>query len=544
MKQRLNRENRWINILALPIICYTIYLLFQIVSCTIQGVAYPNEYREAANIQMTQTIIDGINPYSLDTLKNVIPGTLYLYGPLLSVITAFLSIFIKIDLVMLHYLVSFLAMVISAILMARMVWEHSKSLTAPATAFLFTILCHWRYGFVYAAPDSLGLCILILILFVLTRKKLKQKALLCAILTILIFFTKQYYLMIAGTSFIYFLFLSKKQAIQYAGYGVLLTTLMGGFLYIKCPLYFTYAIYFVKGPGAGAAMGSKGIAHNNSQIMYLGGMFLCLFIVGAYDFIRTVMIKRVVRIKWNLHHFEEPLFLLVVKDEEENYGKRSVLFDLLFWGQMGCAAIVLRYIGNNDGAFLTYYLQLFMPALIVVALCALDSFQINQKLIYTAVYLIFLGFTIWKTDARLVVTKMTAQEVENWQQAYALLDEYQDGDIYYMPVLAYQGFDHGQYVYNSGQPFVITQKYLDKYNKSESAQKFYPYAGEIMEQHLNYRNIVLEKVRNGEYSVVVNKNDMDVVFTEEDLSIRYKKAATIPLRTGSWSWNIDFWVLK
>ena len=39
------------------------------------------------------------------------------------------------------------------------------------------------------------------------------------------------------------------------------------------------------------------------------------------------------------------------------------------------------------------------------------------------------------------------------------LMEENDGDMYLYPLLAYHGMKNGIYVYNTGQPFVVTQKF-------------------------------------------------------------------------------------
>lgn len=543
MKEHLQRENLIINLFAIPVVIYIVYLLGAILITTFSGTAYPNEFREAANIQMTRSIMEGSNPYSLETLKSDVPGTFYLYGPLFSLVTALMGIVIRIDIVALHYLMSFVVMIVSAVLASRMVYEHSKTITAPIVAFLFTIMCHWRYGYIYAAPDSFGLFMLILILFVLTRKKFRYQALTCAALTVAIFFTKQYFVMIAGTAFVYFLFLSKKDAIRYALDSAVIFLASGAVIAWKFPLFWTYAIYFVKGPGSGVSSGKAGVSHNTSQVSYLGGMFICLFLIGAFDLIRTVIVKRGIRLRFQWKDIEKPLVAVEVKEETETYGKRKIVFDILFWGQMAVAGICLQYLGKNDGAWISYYLQLFMPGLIIVSLIAIDNYSYKKlfKWAHVVGYALMILITIGKTDKRLVVNHMDETALANWNQAYEILDAAESEENFYIPVLAYDGFANGQYMYNTGQPFVITDNYLKEYEKDELMQKLFPHAGEIMKQHLDYRAEICRKVRAGEYGVITDLPDSDVIFTKEDLSLHYKKAATIPLKTGNWTYEIDFW---
>lgn len=556
IKEKITKDYQLINILAIPIIIYTIYLLVSILSSTIHYSSFPNEFREAANIQMTQAILDGNNPYSLETLESAVPGVFYLYGPLFSLCVAFFALFLPIDLVLLHYLVTFAAMILSAALLAIIVSDHSYSITAPCIAFLFTIMCHWRYGYVYAAPDSFGLMILILILFLLTRKPFKLCPLITAFLTVALFFTKQYYALFAVIGFLFFLFRSKKDALKYALDGILISLVAFLIMQWKFPLFWTYTLYFIKGPGLGVSKSSSGTTYNMLQISYLGGMFFFLFLVVAFDFLRIFIWKRCIRLQFNIRELKQPLIKITTLNDEQTYGRRRVSIDILFWIQLVISALCLQYLGRNNGAWISYYLQLFMPPLIILSITSLDNYLQTDILSlrsrhsrfmligYFCFYLLFLSVTIVKTNSRLVVNEMNAEEKDNWEKAYTLLNQYCDNEMYYLPVLAYHGFEHEQYMYNTGQPFVITEKYLDKHRKNTTAQILFPHAEEIMEQHLNYRKEICEKVERGDYSLIMNMKDTDVVFTEKQLMNQYQKETTLSLCTGNWSWDIDFWTRK
>ncbi len=86
----------------------------------------PNEYREAANVLLTSEFLKGSNIYSLEVLDGKFPPMIYLYGPVYSLITAVFGSFIKIDLVLLHYFVTFACIIGSAFLAAAIVKDHSR----------------------------------------------------------------------------------------------------------------------------------------------------------------------------------------------------------------------------------------------------------------------------------------------------------------------------------------------------------------------------------------------------------------------------------
>ncbi|XME02762.1 hypothetical protein QYZ88_000905 [Lachnospiraceae bacterium C1.1] len=517
---------KFVSLISIPAIIYTVYLLSKMIGHTFTDVNIPNEYREAANVLLTSEFLKGNNIYSIEALNSDLPPMIYLYGPLYSLVTAFFGIFVKTDIVLLHYFVTFACIVGSAFLAAALVKKHSRSMAAPVLAFLFTINCHWRYSYVNAVPDSMGLFIMILIFYLLSKEKLKHKAIITAVLTVFIFFTKQYFLLVAGTATAYlFLFESKKDSFKYLGTMAVTVGALAAFIQWKCPLFWTYMIFLAKGPGKGVSgtvtRGSvkiSGEAYNFSQIMSIGGMFFFFFLAATVLVLYCIFKKKLQKI------------------------------DFLLFGHMAVAGICLLYIGKNDGAWLSYYLELFVPALIMEALILMERF-IPEKVrsvryaAFVAFYLLMFAFTTFRTDQRLPASQMTNEDYEAWDTAVSIMDS-NPGDMYLYPLLAYYGMKHDIYVYNSGQPFVVTQKFYDRYLKSESSQKNFPYAGDVFSSHLDYRDEIKEKVRNGEYSIVSYIKDYDEVFDETDLSLKYEKINSLTLRAGRWTWDVDFYGLK
>ena len=522
-----NNKFNGISLLAIPAVIYTVYLLCGILGHTFLDVNIPNEYREAANVLLTKEFLAGHNPYSLAALKSDLPPMIYLYGPLYSIIVAALGVVFRIDLVLLHYLVTFTCIIASALLAASIVKEHTKTAAAPVMAFLFLINCHWRYSYVNAVPDSLGLFMMVLILYLLSRPEMKLKPIICAVLSVLIFFSKQYFLLIAGTATAYlFLFESKKASIKYLLTMALTAGGIAGIIQWKFPLFWTYMIYLAKGPGKGVAgtvtrgtVKMSGEAYNFQQIMSIGGMFLFFFIAATAGVLYCIFKKKLEKI------------------------------DFLMFGHMAVAGICLLYIGKNDGAWLSYYLELFVPALIMEALILVERLcpppsKRWKYLAFALFYTVMFAFTAFRTDTRLKKSQMTEKDYDAWAEAQSIMSANSDGDMYLYPLLAYYGLKNDKYVYNTGQPFVVTEKFYKRYLKNEGSQQKFPYAGEIFKKHLDYRADVKERVIEGDYSMVSYIKDYDKVFDESDLSIKYKKARTLTLRAGRWTWDVQFWILK
>ncbi len=553
-------------IMFLPLLAVALYLVTGILSHTFADVDIPNEYRESANVFMTMELLKGNNPYSLSSLNGDLPPMIYLYGPLYSLITAAFGLLLKAegllpDIVLLHYLVTFVCIIITAALGFMMTKKRTGSLTLGMAAFIFLIYCSWRYNFVNAVPDSMGLTIMVLILYILSEKDFKGKELLCAVLTAAVFFTKQYYLLIAGTAVIY-LFLCKgiKNTLKYLISLAVIFLTTAFILKTTCPLYETYMLYFAKGPGKGVASVVKrgsvkmtGMEYNFSQIMSLGGIFVMFFLTEllccVYFLVRFIKTWRQSGEETAAGNVFKKTALVLEKTGIEDY-------DILMLIHMAVSGICLLYIGQNDGAWLSYYLELFMPALILGALALFKKtsdplsskgfYKINHRttlLILSGYLLIFLGFTVSKADERLPVSPLSEEDYSEWERAENVLND-NTGDMYLYPLLSYYGIHHDIYVYNTGQPFVVSEKFYKSYHKHPDMMERYPYAEDIFTSHFGYREKILQKVHNGEYSVVSYIEGMDEVFKREDLSIKYKKKGTFALRTGRQVWNVELWVLK
>ena len=60
----------------------------------------------------------------------------------------------------------------------------------------------------------------------------------------------------------------------------------------------------------------------------------------------------------------------------------------------------------------------------------------------------------------------------------------------------------------------------------------FPYAGEIIQQHMNWRKQMNDMMENREYSLITRVDGNDLTFTEEALTGQYEKLCTLPLCIG------------
>ncbi len=558
------------NAIGVLIFVYAAILIINIGRTSLADISFPNEYREAANIQLTMEFLKGKNPYSLSAYSGSVPGIIYVYGPLYSLFTALFCLIFPADVIFMHYLITFICLIAGAAMAAYMTYEKTQYLPAPAAVFLFMISCNWRYGYINAVPDTFALTLMILIFFVATRKDFRFKDTLLAILSVLIFFAKQYFLVVAVSVLIYRFFCSRKKALSLFLQTLVISAVTLIIVSVTCPLYFTYTVFMAHGPfGMSKEQFSElnaylkeeeaedkfyeeeaekreveksiskeaeetltnqsentdpgsGFSYEIMQLRSLGGMFIFIFL--------WALAGLVLEIKNRLKHRKEPEFFYII--------------------HMVTAFTALVYLGQNNGAWLSYYLQLLMPAVIIYAFIIQDRLIAeNEGLIQgilTVLLLLTVSFSAFRTGTRLKIYEKTDEQIKAWEKAYALVsDAAQKGEVYYVPPLGFHALSNGKYLYNNGHNMVVNIQFLMEYNSTPWEQKLFPHAGTVINSHYNEQMKIREKAENGGYEMVTLIDGMDTDYDRLDtadlMKAGYKMEEEILLYSGRMSYNVQFW---
>ena len=534
------------NVVAAAVVFYSVFFVIHIAVSAFAGTQIPNEYREAANVDLTLSIIHGINPYSLAGLDGSEPGLVFQYGPLFSLLVAGVHFIVPfIDITALHYIVAFICVMAAAVMAFVMAKENTVTMLPCASVFLFTIVCTWRYGYINAVPDTLGVTLLVLIFFVETRRKLKAKEFIEALISVALFYTKQYFIVIALSLFIYKLIVDKKACIRLTVSGLALLAASVGVIHIWCPLYFTYSllvVHGVSGQSTGAAapvfsfiglnVTSGAVAASEyseppsgwlfelQQVKSLAGIFIFVFAGMAAGVIRAFRSRT-------------PSFT----------GSR------LFVIHSGVAALALLYLGQNDGAWLSYYLQILMPPVIIYAFISMEKICLDDTLkkpylaAYAGLFLIMTMFTVYRCDGRLPVYDKTAAAKRVWDTAYGYCSLYADkGDILYVAPLGFDALSNGRYLYDNGHEMAINEEFYEEYKRSSFYRTVFPYAGAVMEKHLTYRDEMRDRVRHQGYSLVTAVPGYETIADRALLKQSgYELIDTLTLDMGRNGYEVEFW---
>ena len=231
-------------VVNIGIVLFSFWFLYSILRDLIQGMPYPSEYKEAVNIEMIRYILAGKNPYALSAVHEQVPGPIYLYPFGYCYFVAAVAKLIPVNVVVLSRIISFLCIVFSALLISLIVHKKTHNLCYTLLAFPLIINCHWRGGFAGAMPDDFALFIMILLLYLMMLDIRRGKEILAAFLVAILFYTKQYFIMVAGPLFFYFIFQSKKKALIFSISGILMAALSMIAVSIFMPNYWAYSLYF------------------------------------------------------------------------------------------------------------------------------------------------------------------------------------------------------------------------------------------------------------------------------------------------------------
>lgn len=526
------------NIINLGILLFSVWFLYTILKDMLQGISYPSEYREAVNIEMIRYILSGKNPYALSALQGEVPGPVYQYPFGYCYFVAAVAKLIPIHIVVLSRWISFLCIVFSAVLVSVIVHKKTKNLFYTLLAFPLIINCHWRGGFAGAMPDDFAFFIMILLLYLMMLELRHGKEILAAFLVAVLFYTKQYFVVIAVPLFIYFLFQSKKKALLFSVSGILMAVLSMTAVSIFMPTYWVYSFYFFKSP-AEAYLTVQHVLYSIAQYRFIIILFFAQFLMIGIYVLYALFKKKRTALQWNFKNLNAPLIHL----ESDSY-------EVLIWSGFWFMGLVVGYFGLNMGAYGSYFLQLLCPFVVILAaICTTKLFALfNGEKTYVQIMRPLATFGIAFLSLFFIYSKMDIIPIDeeikgNWQKAYGLIEEY-DGDIVYSPLMAYIGFEKDAFVYDTGHVAVTRPARRELYEQDEKARKQYPIMEDIFKVHAELHQEMQNKAVAGEYTLITRVSGMDYVFSRELLEKKYQLLETIPLASGNHIWPTEFWVLK
>lgn len=526
MLKLFREENNIYKLLTLAVLAAAVFFVCKIVYAGILALPYPKELLEPSSIMLTNQLLEGRNPYALSILSETVPGVNYDYAFLGSIIAAGIAKITGCRAITAHFVISLFSILSTGVIGFLTVRTQTRTTVAPCLASMMFMFCHWRFGYISAAPDDLGLLFFVLTLYLAACPKVKHKPLITAIGITLCFYTKQYFVFVAAPIFIYMLFYCRKDAVKLLAWTIVINVAVGALITVFWPLYWTKAFLFTY---LGTVVGGGGaLSTLIDQLEYLLVLFAAVFAVLI--FVAVMAMVKLIRSSKRLRGIcvkENDAFVLHVI---------SVVIML----------IPLIILGRNDGAFLSYFLQLWMPSVTVVTLIGIERIDYRgYEKIFIALYAVFAASTMYFGSHKLPLHILTEGEITNWNKALEYTRTYSgSGDIFYSRSLSYDGFSRGNGEWICDHDGEVSEHTVDELITAGVPDEYIEYSQELVAQNLRYRAGIAEKAESKGYSLITfETNPKQRQFNEEYCEqIGYRCIDKLELQLGNMPYEVAFYV--
>ena len=498
----------------------------------------PREYREMNSVQFANEFANGNNLYD-DELNSETPFATNMYGVVMPlVISPFikcLDMFTALSVLQISQLVTLIFEVVGIVMFYYLILKKTRNHILSAFASDMLFVCYWRYSPLGGAfPDSYGLTLTILIMYLIVRNEIKARyyVMLYVLITIILFYTKQYFAFIACGVFVYlWINLSFKKAFLYFISGISLGAVSILLVNRKFDYYFTETL-----PMAQGQTSTEGWDYSLIQIVQLSkGPFLLVSIMTVILII-TIIAICVVKKEVNLGS------VFVWNNEQ-----KSVSYEMV---QIFCIFPFVAYFAQNGGTSLTYYLQMWYPYVIVCGVITISIvikyLKEYKKQVWIVGIYIFIGISIVSTKSWIITPRMSLEMRDNWNMVYAILDEYSEqGDILVSPHLSAYCIENDIYTSDYGQAqFNGLVNYLS-WDNSKIWKKLFPETGRIIECSWNHHDIMKQNVEEGKYSCIAITDYYEYYSVLIELmDKKYVLLDEFPLQTGGQVWNTLIYIAK
>ena len=499
MIRELQNQLKSCNRLQLFFLFLTTYFISYWIFQCLNLIYYPiaTEYRDWGSINLSNALYDQSSPYSFSAG----PPFFYIYGLVFPLLAGGLSWAIHVDIFLITKLLVCTCVILTAALIASEIYDLSGQLFPAILGFTAALWTGSAINAVFTLnPAPLGLLIALLSLSQIRKSQSYFSILMVALGTVLAFYTKQYFIYICAPIFL-FLFantgLKKSLIYGFLFIGILIISIL---LIIQIyPTYF-YATILAQFYAVGG-----GWDHARSQFI--------LFFNQYWPLIILIFIYLVRRVKNHTSWSQgENLYLLVLL----------------------IAAICLIPLGRNTGAFLSYYYQLALPALIIIGLVSL--FQLRSILTCNFFIISVVIFSIFHGELLGYRPIYSEQALLKWSLANQIIADTKGPKLISTPILAPI----------MGESLLLDNGHSECYvgldAPSKSLDKIFPKRHSYFNSFKVHFDEIERQISQKEFNLITTTKDFHPMISSEILKANYIKLETIDLQTGGQTWVTEFWV--
>lgn len=498
----------------------------------------PNEFRELTLVKYAVDFADGINPYSLNLLDSDVPSNAGCYGFVVPLVMSVVMRLVPADMYIFAYeFCTILASVVSMIFFAKALSLQGVHPLFQAFGALSIFMATFSYPYPVAMTEQYGFALATILLYLVIRDEIRglYHPILYAVLLVIMFYIKQYYILIGFALFMYLLVKMCGDALRLFVIGMAMGITSVAVVWFVFPLYFPLAIARAN---LDATMDEwnysfdqiKSIVLEEQQVAFI------FFVFGI-----ILVAKRV---------FD---YRKAAKDCIWDKLKCSLRFEL--------AAVVILlpfalYLARNVGQIKSYIYEIWIPYMVFCGLCAVQelfnkSNDLNKILKHLTVAILCIltvlgAYGVFKYEYKDMNTANYKDYNAAWDQAYALIDKYAgDREVLIPAHLSAYCFASNQYTDDYGQAEYMGEKALGKFSDNKLYSKIFPNLGKLMEIDVRYEEQVKKAVSEGKYKLVVVCDGIGrFKLNDLDLDENYEEVANLTLRTGGEYFPTHFLVLK
>ena len=457
----------------------------------------PTEYRDWGLVDLSIWLYDNKSPYSFTDG----PPFVFVYGALSSVVIGGFSAFTGLDGIVATKIIVCSCVLGAALIIAYEILNITRSGFYAALGFCCMLWANFNSGvFFILRPDALGLVTCLLSLVVIRRGAKPLSLMVCSVLLVLTFYTKQYYIFVIAPIGLYILIRQGLfAALRFTIY--LLSSFALSILLVVnlWPAYFYQSI----------------LAQFNS----VGGPWS----YSGYQALQFGLIY------WPLLGLSIYYIFKVYKKQIEVFCSEN-LYCLVLLISFAC----LVPMGRNAGAYLSYHYQLALPALTIVGILALSKLELT--FIRVASVWLIVVLCIYHGEYPKFSSIYSEQSLSRWTTAASLLGE-EDGEILVStPILNHLP---GNFIkLDNGHSECYTALIARPY---PLLNWIFPARTLYYSEFAKYYDRVAHKINNKEYGLIVVTSGYHPMIPQSILETHYRKSREIDLQTGAQVWKTEFW---
>ena len=501
------------------------FMIFFVLSWTAQCIdlirhPFVTEYRDWGGVDLTLQLLGRHAPYSLSEGAPFF----YIYGFFFPALVGIIKLAIDVDLLLLTKIVVFLCVVGAALVVAHEIYRFTTSLFFAALGFCILLWASWNQGvFFILRPDSFALLVVVLTLALLNRSQNTRTLICAAVATVLVFYSKSYFLFVLPTIILFLLASWNINGLIIFVVSVSVIFLISvGLVHAYLPGYF-YASILAQ---AGAVGGGWDWALRQTKL-FASDYWPLLLLVLIY-FIQNLATGtfKTSNIRFSFSIFRK---------------KSSAQHINIYTWYLLMALICLVPLSKNTGAYLNYFYQFLIPPIAIIGLIALSKIQ--SKVMQSILLFFVIGLCIFHGELKHYNLIYNKEAVANWQAAQAILKENEgQTNLISSPILA--GL-------NSGSSLVLDQGHSEYYaglqQSSDSTLhliNLFPHSQAYLENFIHFYKKIHRQIEQQDFRLIVVTKDYHPMIPQELLSNKYRKVQELNLRTGGQYWPTEFWIPK